>query len=147
MKGYCAPKTKAEAESPEHAAYMVGFRRGWSAGAIDFADQTRGWQPTIAQVLGAWRKHLEILDSIDTVREDRIGTASLGEPDLWMQEDETLAKLPCGCTVIRNYGGSGDPAMWLCTAHRNSPPKPAAKKKTKPKKKGQKRWKKTRTKR
>ena len=41
-----------------------------------------------------------------------------GQPDVWMQEDESTAQASCGCVIVRSYEGSGDPALWLCELHR-----------------------------
>lgn len=41
-------------------------------------------------------------------------------PWLWLEgsEGEMECQLKCGCRLIRDYGGSGDPAFDMCPTHR-----------------------------
>ncbi len=40
------------------------------------------------------------------------------EPDIWLNDsDENLGEMDCGCLLIDNYQGSGNPAFWFCPLH------------------------------
>lgn len=40
-----------------------------------------------------------------------------GQPYIWLQPDEEQATADCGCRLVRNHNGSGDPAVFLCDRH------------------------------
>ncbi|MHB2027018.1 MAG: hypothetical protein ACYCPQ_10380 [Elusimicrobiota bacterium] len=67
--------------------------------------------PRLAGMAGRIQK--AAAEFVDAVRE---------QSDIWLNSNEPEGRLPCGCRLVRDERGSGDPAFYFCPGHRRLEP-------------------------